>query len=239
MTPEPAMKNDDLVRLLSDLEESLPENLSPDELDQLVESLAYAETDLVEPRMELRDKVLQNLLPQVEREDGREKLRNSIWLPWAAVLVAGGLAILLWVQKEEATGLAELQMQKIEALTSEVTILREKRELDRLKIVAMQSEQSADYFGAAVWDAGAEEGILKVAQIPKLDPDKDYQLWIVDPAYETPVDGGVFQVDQNGAATIVFKPRQTVEKATAFAVSLERKGGVPVAEGPMVLIGGI
>jgi anti-sigma-K factor RskA len=36
---------------------------------------------------------------------------------------------------------------------------------------------------------------------------------------------------------LVFHPNRPVQTVAKFAVSLERKGGVPKAEGPMVLIG--
>jgi anti-sigma-K factor RskA len=63
-------------------------------------------------------------------------------------------------------------------------------------------------------------------------------LWVVDPQYPNPVDGGVFSVDPaTGEARLVFKARQPVSNISAFAVTLERKGGVPKAEGPFVLLG--
>ena len=37
--------------------------------------------------------------------------------------------------------------------------------------------------------------------------------------------------------TLGFKPDQPVTQAAAFVVSLEKKGGVPKAEGPIVLLG--
>ena len=51
------------------------------------------------------------------------------------------------------------------------------------------------------------------------------------------MDAGTFHVAKAGTADIPFKPKTRVATANAFAVSLERKGGVPKAEGPMVLLG--
>ena len=80
--------------------------------------------------------------------------------------------------------------------------------------------------------------MLRVEKLPALAPDKDYQLWLIDPQYPIPVDGGVFTVDPaSGAASYAFKAGKPVRAITKFAVSLERKGGVPRAEGPMVLFG--
>jgi anti-sigma-K factor RskA len=80
--------------------------------------------------------------------------------------------------------------------------------------------------------------VLQVEKLPALATDKEYQLWVVDPQYPAPVDGGVFTVDaRSGAARIAFKSKQPVKTINAFAVTLERKGGVPKAEGPFVLLG--
>lgn len=66
------------------------------------------------------------------------------------------------------------------------------------------------------------------------DPAKaQYQLWIFDAerndAY--PVDGGVFDVPENGAAYVVVRidPRLSVSRATAFAITVEQPGGVVVS----------
>lgn len=90
----------------------------------------------------------------------------------------------------------------------------------------------------AVWNPASQEGVLTVQKLPALAADKDYQLWVIDPQYSIPVDGGVFKVDPTtGEGRLVFHPNRPVQTVAKFAVSLERKGGVPKAEGPMVLIG--
>jgi len=97
---------------------------------------------------------------------------------------------------------------------------------------------SPQALAVAVWNPANQEGVLTVQKLPALAADKDYQLWIIDPQYPIPVDGGVFPVDPaTGEARLVFHPNLPVKTVAKFAVSLERKGGVPKAEGPMVLIG--
>ena len=78
---------------------------------------------------------------------------------------------------------------------------------------------------------------MKVTQLPRNANDHDYQLWLVDPRYKNPVDGGVFHVANDGSLSVRFHPNTPVREARAFAVSLERKGGVTKAEGPIVLLG--
>jgi len=89
----------------------------------------------------------------------------------------------------------------------------------------------------AVWNPQTQEGVLTVEKLPALASNQDYQLWVIDPQYTNPVDGGVFTVDAaTGIGRLEFRPRQPVAQATKFAISRERKGGVPKAEGPIVLL---
>lgn len=114
------------------------------------------------------------------------------------------------------------------------------QELANLKITVLASlaQNSPQALAVTFWDPSKQEGTLRVEKLPALLPSQDYQLWVVDPQYPNPVDGGVFRVDpETGDARITFKPGQPVKAVSAFAVTLERKGGVPKAEGPFVLLG--
>ncbi|MEO6245517.1 MAG: anti-sigma factor [Opitutaceae bacterium] len=127
--------------------------------------------------------------------------------------------------------------QQVARLTDE---LKSQGDLATFKITALASllKNSPQALAVAVWDPGKQEGVLKVEKLPALLANQDYQLWIVDPQYPNPVDGGVFTVDPaKGERTIKFKAKQPVGAVNAFAVTLERKGGVPKAEGPFVLLG--
>jgi anti-sigma-K factor RskA len=111
--------------------------------------------------------------------------------------------------------------------------------LMRLKIVALTSAPGGAAKGVAVvlWDAAKQEGMLDVSKLPALAAGKDYQLWALDPQYGAPVNSGVFQVDPvTCTACITFKTEKPINSGSRFAVSLERKGGVPSPEGPVVLV---
>ena len=47
----------------------------------------------------------------------------------------------------------------------------------------------------------------------------------------------LFTSTPSGVASVRFKPTASTWHIKAFALSLEREGGVPKAEGPMVLVG--
>jgi anti-sigma-K factor RskA len=137
---------------------------------------------------------------------------------------------------ESALKNAEAQISQ---LKNEVVMLQEKDAFARMQIATLQSNVSQYKQGVAVvvWDSEKHMGILKLEKMPPLDTKKDYQLWVVDPKNPVPVDAGVIQMDSKGFAKIDFKPVDAVSEAAKFAISVERKGGVPKAEGPIVFIG--
>ena len=183
------------------------------------------------------------------------------WLPLAA---AAGLAITaLWLgsqirvlRQENLTlrterELAEIAYQTAQSQLNERSLiaenmindlgrqLRDQEDLTRLKITALASlaGNTPEARAIAVWDPGRETGLLTVEKLPVIADNQDYQIWVVDPAYPNPVDGGVFKPGANGKAVLTFKGNKPIGAVAAFAVSLEKKGGVPKAEGPIVLLG--
>ena len=183
------------------------------------------------------------------------------WLPLAA---AAGLAIAtVWVGSQNLTlreqnsalrterELAELAYQTAQARLQEHSLvaesmindlgrqLREQQDLTRLKVTALASlaGNTPEARAIAVWDPGRETGLLTVEKLPAIADNQDYQLWVVDPAYPIPVDGGVFRPGADGTVVFTFKGDKPIKSVAAFAISLERKGGVPKAEGPIVLLG--
>jgi anti-sigma-K factor RskA len=128
-------------------------------------------------------------------------------------------------------------MQRLTLLNAQ---LRSQGDIARFKITTLASmlKNSPQAVAVAVWDPAKQEGVLKVDKLPPLKANQDYQLWVVDPQYPNPVDGGVFTVEPGtGNARMAIKAKQPVGAVSAFAVTLERKGGVPKAEGPFVLLG--
>jgi hypothetical protein len=133
-----------------------------------------------------------------------------------------------------------VNQQQLANLEKRLSTALAQGDLANLKITALASmmDHYPKALAVAVWDPARQEGILQVEKLPALLAHQDYQLWVVDPQYPNPVDGGVFAVDPaSGNARLTFKGRQPIGVVNAFAVTLERKGGAPKAQGPFVLLG--
>jgi anti-sigma-K factor RskA len=182
-------------------------------------------------------------------------------LPWAAAagfaLVAAWLTSQNFALRRQNQGLqtehelAQIAYQTAQAQLGERSLvaekmiselgnkLRQSEDLARLKISALASlaGNTKEAQVIAVWDPAQQAGLLTIEKLPAIAATQDYQIWIVDPAYPNPVNGGVFNLGTDGKVSLPFKPDQPVAQVAAFAISLEKKGGVPKAEGPIVLLG--
>ncbi len=149
---------------------------------------------------------------------------STPWLAWAATAIfAAGC---LWLVSERSK------------LRTEMATLQERSSLSSVEIATLTSklDGAPNASAVVVWDGEKQEGLLKFTSMPKPAADKDYQLWVVDPQYEKPVDGGVLAADQPDTTPIQFRATKPVRTAKQFVVSLEQKGGVPEGRGPAVLV---
>ena len=164
------------------------------------------------------------------------RLESELEMQRAAVATAETAAE---TAQRRAAALQERWQQERAQASEVIAELRRQADVAELKVASLASllGPSPEAQAIAVWNPLTQEGVLTVVNLPALESDKDYQLWLVDPQYDIPVDGGVFRVEPTtGEARITFRPVGPVRVVDKFAVSLERGGGVPKAEGPMVLI---
>lgn len=136
----------------------------------------------------------------------------------------------------QSSSIAELEVKK---LNDELATLQKRDALAQVLIATLQSSVEAYKQGVAVvvWDSEKAQGVLKLEKMPPVEEGKDYQLWVVDPKKPAPVDAGVVRVNADGFAKVDFKPVSEISEAAKFALSVEKEGGVPKGEGPIVLIG--
>jgi len=147
------------------------------------------------------------------------------WVPWA---IAAGLIVFC--------GVLALDRARLER---ELADARAADPLMQTTFFALTPSAPAptDAKATVAWQTGRQSGVIRISNLPTPQPGKDYQLWAVDAEHKDPISAGVIRVDKNGVAQVRFKPVEKVEHVKAFAISLEREGGVPKKEGPILLVG--
>ncbi|MEO0481194.1 MAG: anti-sigma factor [Planctomycetota bacterium] len=155
------------------------------------------------------------------------------WIPWITALAAAAI-ILLAIEgfradpAPEPTVSAEVAYGVIEAKNTSI---------------AMDWETLTPVEGRVVFDPEEQTGVMKLKGLTPNDPaTSQYQLWIFDGerTHRHPVDGGVFDVDDDGEVFVRFKSRIDVRDAVAFAVTVEEPGGVVVSKrDPIAAVAGL
>ena len=86
--------------------------------------------------------------------------------------------------------------------------------------------------GEVAWSDALQTGVMKFSGLPSCKPDEQYQLWIVDAerGITQRVSGAVFGCSGPGPLEVPIEPQLPITKAAAFAVTLERAGGVVVSD---------
>ncbi len=99
--------------------------------------------------------------------------------------------------------------------------------------VASPDEKNKELTGEIAWSNTKQEGYVTVKGLPKNDKNKEtYQLWIFDETQDeaTPIDGGIFDIDENGEVIIPINAKIDVKKPKMFAVTVEKPGGTVVSK---------
>jgi len=201
------------------------------ELRDLVRELREAAADLalttpsLLPPASLKQRIMREITTKQVVPMPPQQRASFGWMPWA---IAAGLAVFC--------GLLAVDRIRLERQ------LADTRAVDPLMqttfvTLAPSAPAPADAKATVAWEPGRQSGVIRISNLPAPQPGKDYQLWAIDAEHKDPISAGIVRVDKNGVAQIRFKPVEKAEHVKAFAISLEREGGVPKKEGPILLAG--
>jgi Anti-sigma-K factor rskA len=170
---------------------------------------------------------------QVNAPRGTRRFGNYGWLAAAACLV---LAIFVWQRSAPPPVLPAAQVMPpppVITMAEERAALLAKTDSVKITLGATKDPGSAGMTGDAVWDPVTQRGFLHFAGLAANDPAVlQYQIWIFDAGRDQryPVDGGVFDVPANSTEVIIpIRATLMVRKLAAFAVTVEKPGGVVVS----------
>ena len=174
--------------------------------------------------------------------------KTVAWTALPAAAVLGVLVFTLAGRLGQRDKELSASGTRVAELTTQITQLKDelaqKQELlnvlasERIQITLMNGlKVNPVGFGKIIWDPEKRTAILQVLRLPAVPGNKDYQLWVIKG--KTPISAGVFSVNDTSASFFkidglaVTDPREI----SAFAVTLEPKGGLPAPTGDMYLAG--
>jgi anti-sigma-K factor RskA len=177
------------------------------------------------PSRQAPDELLTAKVPPQDRPapgtvDGRFISRL---LPY--VIAAGLMALGI----SQALQIVALKSQLL-ATRADVNQLQASNALIGLRLATLEARDSA-YASSTImvaWDPNQHRGVVSLQNLPTPPAGRDYQLWVLDPAAETPVSAGVI----SGSRPFAVAPVST--QNPGFAISLEPGGGSPIPTGPIL-----
>jgi anti-sigma-K factor RskA len=168
------------------------------------------------------------------------------WLGWGVAAAACiALAVNLWLTrvqpKTEIVKNPEVIQTPMPELTTQQKreqLLASAKDLVQTSWTEVNPKQPRNVSGDIVWSNAEQKGYLRFRGLPPNDPNREtYQLWIFDEGQDpkTPIDGGVFDVRENGEVIIPINAKLPVKKPLVFAVTAEKPGGVVVSKQEKVM----
>ncbi|MFT3826770.1 MAG: anti-sigma factor [Chitinophagaceae bacterium] len=141
----------------------------------------------------------------------------------AAILLLAACLVFMYTQMSSLkTTNEKLTADKNTTDSLLAKILAEQKTINDSSVVVVNmvgTEQSPRSSASVYWDSTSSEVFLVVKNMPKLPSDKQYQLWaLID---NQPKDLGVFDSTDD---KVILKMKN-VQKAQAFAITIEKKGG--------------
>lgn len=92
-------------------------------------------------------------------------------------------------------------------------------------ILATSSKNKARAYAVALWNQENQEGLLLAENLPTIDDNRIYQVWISDGETSSPINAGLLKVNKRGQGRVNIKPAKPVGKITRFTLTEEAKAG--------------
>ena len=184
-------------------------------------------------RNAIRSRALEELTTKVSQPVGKSTLVSvsavrSGKLPWFVAAVCMALTVLTLVStrsiepvKEVSRDAARLRAELISAAKDLVQVTW-----------ADGPTPISGAGGDVVWSPSQQQGFMRFRGLTMNTPTvEQYQLWIFDKnqSAQTPIDGGVFDIDSDQEVIIPIQAKLRVREAYLFAITIEKPGGVVVS----------
>ncbi|MEA2239771.1 MAG: hypothetical protein QOC81_4495 [Thermoanaerobaculia bacterium] len=203
-------------------------------------SLMARDLEPIAPPAGVRDRIFSAIDKDDHRDenvvDARERFGMSRW--WMA---AAALFLALWGWRELSVRATRERVNtrdaEIRRLTVENQLLstRNDKLASEMAALASRDTRTIALSGQQIFPAASAKVFLEPQQrravvffynLPANASDKSYQLWILRADQPKPQSAGVFDVTENGAASISIENLPLATEIKGLAVTLEPKGGV-------------
>ncbi|HZQ68858.1 MAG TPA: anti-sigma factor [Terriglobales bacterium] len=186
----------------------------------------------------------QRLLDAMAREPRQaQALRTRHWwsfVPWLAAATLAIIAVGFWLQnrnlRESIARLENQAAQQQAQLQRAREVVETLTASDALRITVVAANAPPQPQGKAIYVRDRSSLIFLASNMPKLPPEKAYELWLI-PTSGAPIPAGVFKPDARGSAQVIEPPLPAGVEAKTFAITIEPEQGSSTPTMPVVMVG--
>lgn len=176
----------------------------------------------------------------IEIAETKTRVSFMDWFGWAVAAAACiALAVNLYSTQNRPTEIVTnnptptpIQLEKLDPQQQRLQLMNSP-EVVKADFGKGNVKEMAEVSGDVVWSPEKQAGYMRLKGLPKNDTAKQtYQLWIFDPSQseKTPIDGGTFDINSDGEVIIPIDAKLRATTPAAFAVTIEKAGGVVVSD---------
>jgi anti-sigma-K factor RskA len=150
------------------------------------------------------------------------------------------LTIIFWSEKKDlqrqVASLRDESAQQAAELTRAKDVVSTLTATDALRVTLVAAKTPPQPQGKAIYVRDRSSLIFIASNMPKLPPNKAYELWLL-PTQGAPIPAGVFTPDARGSATVINPPLPAGVQAKAFAITVEPEAGSSAPTMPIAMVG--
>jgi anti-sigma-K factor RskA len=212
-------------------------------LENSLEQSAMA--NAIAPAQGLKNKIWnaiqENETKVISMADFKTPVRSINWMKYVVaaclILLAGSVYwnYSLYTKNQKLTNDNSSYVAKLTDYEKERDRLKPN---DAIKLVSLKGTPDFPKAMTTVyWDSTNHDVYLLVNNLPQPASDKQYQIWALLDG--KPIDLGLIENEYFVKQNTLMVKAKNVDKAQAFAITLETKGGNPTPQGQMVVLGNL
>jgi anti-sigma-K factor RskA len=159
-------------------------------------------------------------------------------ISFAAVAIAIVWAIFLNMQvarlQNEVSSLNERLVAQSESIDQIIANLPQTDQADVITVSLKGTQVQPQAQGQLIVDPESQSAVLVISGLPKLEPGKTYQVWLIDGG--APVSAGLLSVDENGQGVFIVNSDESIGSFNSLGISVEPDGGSTQPTGDIVVL---
>ena len=181
--------------------------------------------------------------PPIETPRGPARRVNSFENLFRALSLATAAIAIVWAMflnaqvaqlQNEVSSLNERLEAQSKSIDQIIANLPQTNQENVITVSLKGTEVQPQAQGQLIADPDSQAAVLVISGLPKLEPGKTYQVWLIDGG--APVSAGLLSVDENGQGVFIVNSDESIGSFNALGISVEPDGGSQQPTGDIVVL---